>query len=86
MYQFYAQLMISSISSAHLIDDDIISSCYHDYTDAEQAKLLEERYKTTIVRTPPEFVKPLPAVCQIQPGEVTRYAGYTWANSAIGII
>lgn len=42
-------------------------------TDAEQAKLLEERYKTTIERLPPEFVKPLPSVCEIQPGETTRY-------------
>ena len=43
------------------------------FVDVEQAKLLEERYKTTIERTPPEFVKPLPAVREITLGEMTRY-------------
>jgi len=41
--------------------------------DAQQARLLEERYKTTIERSPPEFVKPLPTVSEIKPGETTRY-------------
>jgi hypothetical protein len=40
--------------------------------DVEQAKLLEERYKTTIERMPPEFIKPLPAVREITPGQTTR--------------
>lgn len=41
-------------------------------SDTQQAKLLEERYKTTIEKSPPEFVKPLPAIQEIKPGETTR--------------
>ena len=43
------------------------------FLDTQQAKLLEERYKTTLEKSPPEFVKPLPAIQEIQPGETTRF-------------
>ena len=42
------------------------------FIDVQQAKLLEERYKTTIETSPPEFVKPLPTFKEIVPGESTR--------------
>ena len=44
----------------------------YSITDVQQAKLLEERYKTTIETSPPEFVKPLPTFKEIVPGEPTR--------------
>ena len=41
--------------------------------DCEEARLLEEKYITTIKTTPPEFVKALSPVQELQPGQTARY-------------
>ncbi|KAK3082882.1 hypothetical protein FSP39_007872 [Pinctada imbricata] len=40
--------------------------------DSEEARLLEERYITTIKTTPPEFIKALTPVQELQPGSDAR--------------
>lgn len=43
------------------------------FIDTEEARLLEERYITTIKTTPPDFVKALSPVTEFQPGETAKY-------------
>ncbi|XP_060064415.1 titin-like, partial [Ylistrum balloti] len=63
--------------------------------DTEEARLLEEKYITTIKTTPPEFVKALSPVQEIQPGGTARlYASinaypppkYQWFTKGVQIV
>lgn len=48
------------------------NSIFFDITDSESARLLEERYITTIKTTPPEFIKALSPIKEIKPGDTAR--------------
>jgi len=42
------------------------------FIDVEEARLLEEKYITTIKTTPPEFVKALSPVQEVPPGGTAK--------------
>ena len=50
----------------------VVSFYYCLTSDAEEARLLEEKYITTIKTTPPEFIKALSPIQEIQPGSDAR--------------